>query len=125
MGPATRLGTALNLVVFGVILVVQFHMLAQIRLVGFARMLLLVVSFTVAGWLLGGPGAGNRRAMALSTGVRNVGVSLVIATGSFPGTAAITSALAFAIFQTIVLALAAAWGRLSPERTGALRQAPT
>jgi bile acid:Na+ symporter, BASS family len=52
----------------------------------------------------------------LSTGVRNVGVSLVIATGSFPGTPAVTAALAFAIFQTVVLALVAvAWGRLRPS----------
>ena len=52
--------------------------------------------------------------MLFATSVRNVGVSLVIATGSFPGTAAITSATAYALFQTIVMALVAvAWGRLS------------
>jgi hypothetical protein len=47
--------------------------------------------------------------------VRNVGVSLVIATGSLPGTAAVTAATAFAIFQTVAMALVAlGWGRLAP-----------
>lgn len=63
-------------------------------------------------WLLGGDGEGNRVAMAFATGVRNFGVSLVIATASFPGTEAVEVALAYGLFQTIVLALlAAAWGQ--------------
>lgn len=122
--PAARLSTAMNIIVFGAILVVQFQLLERIRLFGFAGMFLLVTAFTAIGWLLGGPDAANRRAMALSTGVRNVGVSLVIATGSFPGTPAITAALAFAIYQTIVLALAAAaWGRMSIDYRSAARDA--
>jgi len=39
----------------------------------------------------------NRTAMTMATSVRNVGVSLVIATGSFAGTKAVTAATAFAI----------------------------
>jgi hypothetical protein len=43
-------------------------------------------------------------------------VSLVIVTASFPGTAAITSATACAIFQTVIIALVAlAWGRRTPD----------
>jgi len=119
--PGPRMGIVLNIVVFITILVVQFHLLRQIRMTGFAGMLLLVVAFTAAGWLLGGPGADNRRAVALSTGVCNVGVSLVIATGSLPNTPAVTAALGFAILQTVVLALAAAaWGRLKHDETDAV-----
>jgi len=52
--------------------------------------------------------------MAIATSVRNVGVSLVIATGSFPSTAALTATLAFGLFQTILLALLAlSWGWLA------------
>ena len=48
------------------------------------------------------------------TGVRNVGVSLVIAASSFPGTAAVTAATAFALVQTVLMALVAlVWGRLA------------
>ena len=119
--PGTRMGIVLNIVVFITILAVQFHLLRQIHVTGFAGMLLLVVAFTAAGWLLGGPGADNRRAVALSTGVRNVGVSMVIATGSFPNTPAVTAALVFALLQTVVLALAAAaWGRLRHDEADAV-----
>ena len=61
----------------------------------------------VAGWVLGGPGSDRRTAMAFSTDVRNASVSLVIATVSFPGTPAVTAALAYGLFQTVVLALLA------------------
>jgi hypothetical protein len=45
----------LNLALVGIILVVQFRMLAGISLVGYAGMLALVASTILAGWLLGGP----------------------------------------------------------------------
>jgi hypothetical protein len=55
--------------------------------------------------------------MAMATSVRNVAVGLVLATTSFPGTPAIAAATAFALFQTIAIALIAlAWGRLAPAR---------
>lgn len=45
-----------------------------------------------------------------------MGVSLVIATGSFPGTAAITVATAYATSQTIVIAvIAILWGRYTHD----------
>jgi hypothetical protein len=53
--------------------------------------------------------------MVFTTTVRNVGVSLVIVTTSFPGTLALGSATAYALFQTIVIALVAlVWGRFMP-----------
>ena len=118
--PAKMLSTLLNLVAFSVIIVVQFHLLESIKAIGFAGMLALVIATLVVGWLLGGPGSGQRTAMGFSTAVRNVGVSLVIATASFPGTPAVTSALAYALFQTIVLALVAiAWGRWAASASAA------
>jgi BASS family bile acid:Na+ symporter len=110
--PAKLLSVLLNSVVFGVIVVVQFHLLESIKAFGYLGMLALVMATFVIGWLLGAPGRGQRTAMGFSTGVRNAGISLVIATASFPGTPAVTSALTYALCQTIVLALlAVAWGR--------------
>lgn len=115
--PANRLSAVLNLSVIGLILAVQFQTLVAIRPVGYIGMFTLVLAALAAGWLLGMPGSANRRAMAITTAVRNVGVSLVIATGSFPGTPAVTATLAFALFQTLVLALVAlGWGRLAPSQ---------
>jgi BASS family bile acid:Na+ symporter len=121
--PGNRLSTVLNLAVFSVIMVVQFHLLESIKAVGFAGMLALLIVTFVIGWLLGGPASSQRTAMGFSTGVRNVGVSLVIATASFPGTPAVTSALAYALFQTIILALmAVAWGRWAASASAAAEE---
>lgn len=114
--PANRLSVLLNLSAIGLIVGVHFRVLLAIRPVGYLGMLALVLTALAAGWLLGAPGEGNRKAMAVSTAVRNVGVGLVIAGGSFPGTPAVTATLAFGLFQTVVLALIAlGWGRLAPS----------
>lgn len=123
-GPARRVSLVLNLAAFGFILAVQGHLLFGISLAGFGGMLLLALLSVAVGWLLGRHEEGGRAAMAFSTGVRNVGVSLVIATASFPGTPAVTAALAYALFQTIALALlAAAWGKGAGRPATAARSA--
>ncbi len=110
--PANLLSAILNLATLVVVLVVYFPLLAAIRLRGYVGMLVLLVSSWAAGWVLGGPGADNRRALALTTSLRNVGVGLVIATINFGGTAAVTAVLAYGIFEIVgSVLLALAWGR--------------
>jgi len=110
--PANWLSIALNLAVGALIVGVDFHLLASMGAIGFEGMSILVIAAAVIGWLLGGRGRGTRKAMAFSTGVRNVSVSLVIVTASLPGTPAVTAVVAYALLQTVALALlAAAWGR--------------
>jgi BASS family bile acid:Na+ symporter len=112
IGPAKRLSFFLNVSVVGLIVASQYRLLLAIRPEAFVGMFALVLASFGFGWLLGGNGEGDRVAMAFSTAVRNFGVSLVIATASFPRTEAVEAALAYGLFQTIVLAiLAAAWGR--------------
>ncbi len=112
-GPSKRLSFVLNLLTVGLIIAVQYRFLLAIRPISYAGMLALALASVGAGWILGGRNIGRRKAMAFSTGVRNVGVGLVIATSSFPGTPAVTAALAYALFQTLALAaLAFIWGRL-------------
>lgn len=113
--PAQFLSTVLNLGVIGLVLAAHLQTLISIRPIGYLGMLALVLAALAAGWLLGRPGSGNRKAMSMTTAVRNVGVSLVIATSSFPGTPAVTATLAFGLFQTVVVALVAlVWGRWAP-----------
>jgi BASS family bile acid:Na+ symporter len=110
--PANLVSSILGLSTVGLILIVQFQLLADIRLLGWIGMCALLIVSWASGWLLGGPGGDNRKAMALTTFLRNVGVGLVIAVGNFPGTAAITSALAYGIFEILgSLLLAFWWGR--------------
>jgi bile acid:Na+ symporter, BASS family len=113
--PLGVLSVLLNLLTLVVILFVQFRVLAEIRLVGYVGMLCLVIATMASGWLMGGRESEDRKGMVFTTSVRNVGVSLVIVTASFPGTLAVGSATAYALFQTVVIALVAlAWGRLTP-----------
>jgi BASS family bile acid:Na+ symporter len=111
--PADRMSAALNLCALALIVVAQFQTLAAIRARGFIGMLSLVATSMAAGWLLGETGSENRKAMGFSTSVRNVAVSLVVATSSFPDTSAVTAALVYGLLQTVALAvIAMAWGRL-------------
>jgi bile acid:Na+ symporter, BASS family len=104
--PLGRVSTVLNVALLCVILVVQFHLLTAIRVTGYLAMFALLASSAAAGWFLGRGDAADRKALAITTSVRNVGVGLVIAGGSFPGTPAVTFTTAYALFQTLVTALA-------------------
>ena len=120
--PGRLLSLVLNVVLLGAILVTQFEMLVAIPARGFLGMAALVATALASGWLLGGHKRDDRTAMAMAASVRNVAVSLVIAMASFPGTPAIAATTAFALFQTIAMALVAAtWGRLAAAPASARR----
>ena len=109
--PANLISTLLNLTTLTLILYSQFDMLVGVPMRAYFGMFLLVLAGVAVAWLLGG--GGNRSALVMATSVRNVGVSLVIVTAAFAGTRAVAAATAFALFQTVVMALVAvAWGRL-------------
>jgi BASS family bile acid:Na+ symporter len=121
-GPAGVLSASLNLFMLAVILFAQFRVLAEIRLTSYVGMMSLLTATIVAGALASRQTSDERKVMVITTSVRNVGVSLVIVTGSFPGTAAITSATVYALFQTLVMvAVALAWGRLRPAGIGLVK----
>jgi predicted Na+-dependent transporter len=77
--------------------------------VGFVGLTLLILLCLTAGWIVGGQVIGIRRAVGLTTAARNVGVALVIATASFPDSAAVTAVIVVAMFQTLLLARIALW----------------
>ena len=107
--PLELVSKILNLGVVVAILASQFHMLAQIRLRGFVGMLMLLSGTLAIGWLAGAPGRDARRTMSLTTALRNVGVGLVIVTGSFAGTPAVSAALAYGIVEVLGSLLVALW----------------
>jgi BASS family bile acid:Na+ symporter len=104
--PLGHLSTVLNVCLIGVILAVQYPMLSAIRTKGYVGMFALLACSAAAGWLLARGGGAERNTLAITTSVRNVGVGLVIAGGSFPGTAAVTFTTAYALFQSILVAVA-------------------
>jgi bile acid:Na+ symporter, BASS family len=112
VNPLELVSKVLNLSVAGLILGTQFRMLMDIPIAGFAGMLILLIASLVIGWLAGGPGRDNRRTMALTTSLRNVGLGLVIVTGNFGGTPAVSAALAYGIVEVFgSLLVALCWGR--------------
>lgn len=112
--PSNRLSMVLNLTLFALIVWVQRDMLLNIPVRGYFGMSLLVAASALAGYVLST--SENHRAMVMATSVRNVGVCLVVVTAAFPGTRAVAAVAVFALFQTLVMALAAGiWGRLPSD----------
>ncbi len=107
--PLERVARILSLSVAGLILGTQFQMLAEIRMLGFVGMLTLLAASLGIGWLAGSPGNGGRQTMALVTALRNVGVGLVVVTGSFAGTPAVSAALAYGIVEVLGSLTVAMW----------------
>ena len=113
--PADLLSAVLSLLTIGVILSAHFDLLLEIPLRAYLGMAALLVASWLAGWLLGGTGHDNRRAMAITTALRNVGVALMIATDRFAGTAAVTATVAYGLFEIFgTLLLALWWSRTAP-----------
>ena len=110
--PASVASTVLSLMTVGLILYTQFRMLADIRLRGYCGMLTLLAASFVIGWLFGGRNGSDRKAMTLTTSLRNVGVGLVIAAGNFANTAAVTAVLAYGLIEILGSVLVAVvWGK--------------
>jgi BASS family bile acid:Na+ symporter len=79
---------------------------------GIAAIVFLILASWVVGWLLGGPEIRNRKVLAISSSMRNVGVCLPIATNYFAGTDVSIPMLAFSglmIPMNAVFALSMAW----------------
>jgi BASS family bile acid:Na+ symporter len=111
-GPAGFFSKILNLAVVALILITQFDLLMDIRARGLVGMLALLISSWLTGWLLGGSDTDTRKAMTVTTSLRNVGVGLVIASDTFAGTPAVTATLAYGLFAIVgTLLLALLWPR--------------
>jgi predicted Na+-dependent transporter len=74
------------------------------------------------GWLFGGPAPATRRALAVTTGVRNAAVGLVIVSANFADTPAVTAVVAYALMSIFgTLGCAFLFGKLKNDgRTDAL-----
>jgi len=106
--PVSLLANLLLLGVVGLILATQYHTLEAFHLRGWIGMMLLLAASLGTGWLCGGPAHATRRTLAVTTGVRNAAVGLVIVSANFAGTPAVTAVVAYglvSIFGTLACAL--------------------
>jgi len=116
--PAVAVGKVLNVAAIGLILLAQARQLMDIRLIGILAMLLWLSLSIVLGWLAGGPQDTCRRAVALTTSIRNVGLGVVITTSAFAGTPAVTAVLAYGLVQLLGSFLLALWWHHTPSLIG-------
>ena len=106
--PVTVLANLLLLSVVAIILATQYQTLQAIRLRGWIGMMILLAATLSIGWLCGGPERPTRCALAVTTGLRNAAVGLVIASANFAGTPAVTAVIAYSlvsIFGTLACAV--------------------
>jgi len=99
------------------------HKSSAIKLMGTygieAIAVLILVSWAV-GWLLGGPDIRNRKVLAISSSMRNVGVCMPIASSYFSRTDVSIPMLAFSglmIPMNLVFALVVAWAARGPTES--------
>ena len=84
---------------------------------GIVAIVLLVISAWIVGWLLGGPEIRNRKVLAISSSMRNVGVCLPIASDYFAGTDVSVPMLAFSgIMIPMNMVFALATGRMLSDK---------
>jgi bile acid:Na+ symporter, BASS family len=116
LGPAVAISKILNAATLALILTFQFsELLDVLRPRGILAMLVLLGISLGAGWMAGGPGSGDRKAVALTTAIRNVGLGLVITASAFAGTAAATAVIVYGLVQLLGSFLLALWWRRSPS----------
>lgn len=73
---------------------------------GMWAMLCISVLAMLTGLLLGGPLPKNRRVLGIGTTLRNIGLCLVIATTSFPGTLVGAAVLTYLLIQFVIVTIA-------------------
>jgi len=112
--PAIALGKVLNTAALALILITQARQLMDVRLIGVLGMLIFLGLSTALGWLAGRLRDQNRRAVALATSIRNVGLALVITADAFAGTHAVTVVLAYGLVQLLGSVLLALWWHRTP-----------
>ncbi|MCZ6869199.1 MAG: bile acid:sodium symporter [Gammaproteobacteria bacterium] len=116
---AARLSRPVNvssLVILGVAVVLifidRFEALSALEWKVFLAMILSTEISLAIGYALGGPSVSTRRSIGLGTAVRNIGVAILIATGSFADSPALLSVLAYSLIViTLGLAHSVFWGR--------------
>jgi BASS family bile acid:Na+ symporter len=110
-----RASAILTLASVVVIVAAQYQTLLAIRFRGFIGMTILLIATLLVGYAIAVLGRDDRKAMTLSTSLRNIGVGLVIANGSFANTPVLNAVVAFGLYGvagSILLALA--WGKWTP-----------
>ncbi len=98
-----------------VVIAANFDDLREIGVEEITVMSIFAVGTLLIGWLLGGPDIQTRRALALTTNLRNVALALLIAESSLSDVGAEAGIVAFStILLVFSIPLSIYWGRVKP-----------
>ncbi len=97
--PERIIGTVLSLLAVTMVIATNYKTLAEIRVVSYLGMLMLLASCFAVGWLLATREGNLRKTLALTTSARNVGLALMIASAAFTGTAAVNAVVAYGLIE--------------------------
>lgn len=105
--PIRFLNLALLLAVVFVVIPIHWHGLMIFGWRALTGMAALFFASVIIGWLMGGPGTGQRKALVFNTTIRNIPAAMAVASASFPGSAAVAAVFAYGLFTVAgTLALA-------------------
>lgn len=114
LASAIGVSKLLNAATLAAILISDLPQLLNIRPGGVLTMLILLGVSLGAGWSAGGRRDQDRRAVALTTTIRNAGLGLVIASGTFAETSAVTAVVVYGLLQLVGSFLLALWWHRAP-----------
>ena len=114
-----KIGQIGLLVAVAFILAAESKQIVSVGLVGhLINFGLVVVCLVVGHFMLAGEASDKRRALAVSTAIRNIPIAFLIANQNFPGTAVAGVTLVFAVFSMIVSVV---YGKLAVRSEGQRR----
>jgi BASS family bile acid:Na+ symporter len=96
--------------------VTQFKLIVNLSWQAWLAMGLVSETAVVLGWLVGGPDRRSRRVVALGTSNRNIALALLVAIGSFHGSAIASAVVANGLLLIGFGLLHVAWWRLRGDR---------
>jgi BASS family bile acid:Na+ symporter len=99
--PSEIIQNLLIVAVVGCGIVAQYESVFRFSIWALVGMILLLLSGTLIGWVLGGPEKATRKALAFSTPQRNTGIAMVIASANFAGTPTVAVTVVLALFLVI------------------------
>ncbi len=119
VGPARQGVKILNAALLVLISYSYYKLFLEIKPIGYFGMLLLLIATLTIGWLAGVSDSSNRKAMALTTSIRNGVPSMVIAIESFGDTLALPAVVVFGIFGILGSLVLALWWGMHANRVSA------
>lgn len=103
-GLVKPLGILSNLLLLATVLLIligEYETLMTIQLRNWLAMFILFFGSLGIGWLCGGTDKKMRNTLAITTGIRNSAIALVIVSNNFSGTLAVTAVVAYSLLSII------------------------